>query len=107
MICWGYCSTTSGGELAHIVGGDPDGVFFYVEIGDRWIDTSVFKDAGDVVRSIRNSEELANLLWDAWYAESGEGGIKRWSIMEYDVKDNKCDAIFEYPDEVDVEVVDD
>ncbi len=96
-----------GHELAHIVGGDPNGVFLYVEIGDRWISPSVFKDEGNVVRyhNPRNTA-LSDLLWEAWYAESQEETM-RWSVMEYDVKDNKFDVSFKYPEDVDVEVIDD
>jgi hypothetical protein len=97
-----------GGELVNVVGGDPDDIFLYVEIGDRWISYSIFKDEGDLIRYYDTKDEiLTELLWDAWYAESEEGGIKRWSIMEYDIKDGKFDATFKYPDEVDVEVIDD
>ncbi|BBD99260.1 hypothetical protein SAMIE_1027610 [Sphingobium amiense] len=97
-----------GGELAHIVGGDPNGVFLYVEIGDRWISYSIFKADRDVIRYYdSNDETITDLLWEAWHAESKVGGIKRWSVMEYDIKDGKFTASFKYPDQVDVEVVDD
>ncbi|MDI1296964.1 MAG: hypothetical protein PSY12_13960 [bacterium] len=93
-----------GGELVHIVGGDANGIFLYVEMGEGWISPSIFKDEGDVVRyHDDDGEVLTDLLWDAWYAESEEGGIKRWSIMEYVIKDGKFDASYKYPDEVDVE----
>lgn len=97
-----------GGELAHIVGSDPNGTFLYVEIGDRWISYSIFKPVHDVVRYYdTNDENLTDLLWEAWRAESREAGNKRWSVMEYDIKDGKFDASFKYPDQVDVEIVDD
>jgi hypothetical protein len=92
-----------GVELVNIVDGDPDGIFLYVEIGDRWISPNVFKDDGHHVRNLDDSEKLTDLLWEAWYAESEEGGIKRWSVMEYDIKDGKFDVRFKYPEEVDVE----
>lgn len=38
-------------------------------------------------------------------AESEESGIKRWSIMEYEIKDGKFDVSFKYPDEVHVETI--
>lgn len=96
-----------GRELAAIVGGDPNGVFLYAEIGDRWDSPSVFKNEGDVVRYYRASKLLSDLLWEAWYAESSsEEKIMRWSVLEYDVKDGKFNAFYRYPDEVDVEVVD-
>jgi hypothetical protein len=93
-----------GSELVHIVGGDPDGIFLYVEMGEGWISPSIFRDEGNVVRyHDDDGEVLTDLLWDAWYAESDEGGIKRWSIMEYDIKDGKFDASYKYPDEINVE----
>ncbi|WHO41093.1 hypothetical protein PMI04_003710 [Sphingobium sp. AP49] len=96
-----------GVELVHIVGGDPDGIFLYVEVGDRWISPNVFKDEGRQIRNLDSNRVLSDLLWKAWHAESEEGGIKRWSIMEYEIKDGKFDVSFRYPDEVDVEVIDD
>jgi len=95
-----------GGKLAGIVGGDPNGVFLYVEIGDRWISYSIFKDEGDIVRYyVDDNSGLYDLLWDAWYAEP-EGKNLRWSVLEYDVKDGKFNAFYRYPEEVDVEVFD-
>lgn len=96
-----------GGKLAEIVGGDPNDVFLYVEIGDRWIGYSIFKDEGNVVRYYDDNDSgLYDLLWDAWYAEPSEEKKMRWSVMEYDVKDGKFSAFYRYPDEVDVEVFD-
>lgn len=94
-------------EVLRTVDDDPDGILLYAEIGDRWSSSSIFRDEGNVVRYFRTSERLDDLLWEAWRAESKEGGIKRWSVMEYDIKDGKFDASFKYPDQVDVEVVDD
>lgn len=78
-----------------------------MEVGDRWISPNVFKDEGHQIRNIDGSRLLSDLLWDAWYAESDEGGIERWSILEYDIKDGKFEINYRYPDEVDVEVIDD
>jgi hypothetical protein len=95
-----------GRALAEIVGGDPNGVFLYVEIGDRWISYSIFKNEAEVVRYYDDdNSDLQSLLWDAWYAEP-EGKNLRWSVLEYDVKDNRFNVSYKYPDEVDVEVVD-
>src|SRR3546814_9906034 len=78
-----------GQELAEIVGGDPNGVFLYAEIGEGWNGPSVFKDEGDVVRYYNSASEiLSDLLFESWYAAS-EDPIKRWSVMEYDVKDGE------------------
>lgn len=95
-----------GQELADIVGGDPNGVFLYVEIGEGWVRPSVFKDEGNVIRDYDVAHSnLTDILWDAWYLEP-EGPNLRWSVMEYDVKDGKFDVIFKYPEEVNVEVID-
>lgn len=93
-----------GQELGELVGGDPEGVFLYVEIGENWVGPSVFRNEGEVVRYIDDQEDrLSDLLFDAWYAQP-EG--KRWSVMEYDIRDGKFSVAFRYPDEVDVEVPD-
>lgn len=94
-----------GVELVDIIGGDPNGIFLYVEIGEGWISPNVFKDEGHQIRYLDDNEILSDLLWEAWYAESDEGGIKRWSIMEYEIKDGKFDVSFKYPDEVNVETI--
>lgn len=94
-----------GVELVDIVGGDTNSIFLYVEIGEGWISPNVFKDEGHKIRYLDDNEALADLLWEAWYAESEEGGIKRWSIMEYEIKDGKFDVSFKYPDEVNVETI--
>lgn len=94
-----------GVELVDIVGGDPDGIFLYVEIGEGWISPNVFKDEGNQIRYLDDNETLSDLLWEAWYAESDEGGVKRWSIMEYEIKQGKVDISFRFPDEVNVETI--
>lgn len=92
-----------GGLAATLVGGDPDGLYLYVEVGDRWISTSVFKDEGTVVRYHNGSSELGDLIYDFWKAEAPN---KRWVVMEYEVNGTKFDAQFRYPEEVDVESFD-
>jgi hypothetical protein len=94
-----------GGALANVADGDPDGVFLYVEIGQGWSSPSAYREEGEVVRYLRCSDEsLYDLLWKAWRTEPEE---RRWSVMEYDVKGNAFTVAFKYPDEVDVEVMDD
>lgn len=91
-----------GQALADVVGGDPNGVFFYVEIGPGWVSPNIFKDEGAVVRFYRPpGPSLSDILFDLWYAESDDES-KRWSVMEYAVKDGKFEVGFKYPDEVDV-----
>lgn len=89
-----------GEELAQIVGGDPDGVYLYIEAGEGWIGPSVFKDEANAVRYFDGSLELSELILELRNTE--ERG-KRWAVMEYEVKGTKFDAQFKYPEEVDVE----
>lgn len=89
-----------GEEAAAIVGGDPDGLYLYAEIGDRWISISVFKDEGKLVRYHDPTSELSERVWSAWKAEDAD---KRWAVMEYEVRGVSFDASFRFPDEVDVE----
>ncbi|MFX4086565.1 hypothetical protein [Sphingobium yanoikuyae] len=96
-----------GQELAETVGGDPNGVFLYVEIGEGWVDISIFKDEGKIVRWYDSQRtNLADLLWEAWYLEP-DGPNMRWSVLEYEVRDRKFHVSLKYPEEVNVEIVDD
>lgn len=55
-----------GEEAMAIVGGKPDGVYLYVEIGDGWVGPSLFKDEGDAVRYIDiGTSDIWRLLIDA------------------------------------------
>lgn len=93
-----------GGALAEVAGGDPNGVFLYVEIGRGWIRPSAYKDEGEVVRSLDCSgAALLDLIEQGWLAEPEE---RRWSVMEYNVEGSEFAVAFKYPDEVDVESMD-
>jgi hypothetical protein len=92
-----------GSLAAEVVGGDPDGLYLYVEVGDRWIGVSVFKDEGAAVRYHDPSSDLSDLIYELWQAEEP---AKRWAVMEYEVKGTKFDARFRFPEEVDVESFD-
>ncbi|HVI97604.1 MAG TPA: hypothetical protein VM657_00905 [Sphingomonas sp.] len=87
-----------GGELARIVGGDPDGVYLYAEAGQGWVGASVFKDEGTVVRYFNAGLDLCDLIMDAWEAQ--EPG-KRWAVMEYTITGTSFDVKFKYPEEID------
>jgi hypothetical protein len=89
-----------GAELARMVGGDPDGVFLYVEAGIGWYGASVFDDEGASVRYYDPSRELSDLIYKAWLSQDPD---KRWSVLEYEIKGTKFDAGFKFPDEVPVE----
>lgn len=90
-------------ELAEIVGGDPDGVYFYAEAGDGWFEYGIFKDEGNRISYYDPSPELGELVREAWLIEVPE---KRWAVMEYEISGTKFDAKFKYPDEVDVKSFD-
>jgi hypothetical protein len=89
-----------GGELAQIVGGDPDGTFLYAEGGEGWMASGVFKDEGSSVRYFRPSRELGDLLLEVWNAEEPN---KRWAVMEYEVQGTKFHVKFQFPEEIDPE----
>lgn len=88
-----------GAEAAAIVGGDPDGLYIYVEVGQGWVESCVFKDDGKVVRFYPSSANLNDLILEAWEAEDPE---KRWAVMEYEVNGTTFDAAFQFPEKVDV-----
>lgn len=92
-----------GGSAAALINGDPDGLYLYVEVGDRWISVNVFKDEGTAVRYYDPSSELSDLIYEFWKAEEP---AKRWAVMEYEVNGTKFDAQFQFPEEVDVESFD-
>jgi hypothetical protein len=89
-----------GGVAAELVGGDPNGIYLYVEVGDRWLSVNVFKDEGTVVRYYDPTSELTDLIYEFSQSEDHD---KRWSVMEYEIKGTKFDAQFKFPDEIDVE----
>jgi hypothetical protein len=90
-----------GGKVAAIVGGEPDGVFLYAEIGDGWVFASVFKDEGALVRYFDPSPELSDLLMQAWKTEEPD---KRWAVMEYEINGTAFDAQFLFPEQIDQKV---
>jgi hypothetical protein len=93
-----------GEALADLANGDPNGIFFYVEIGEGWIQPSLYKEEADVVRWLDcDTGPLLDLIEQAWRAEPKE---RRWSVMEYSIADGKFSAAFKYPEEVDVESFD-
>ena len=95
-----------GEEAAIIVGGNPDGLYLYVEVGDGWVGPSVYRDEGNAVRYFDATLELCDLIENAWKAEDPDNIGKRWSVMEYEVHGTKFDVHFKFPDEVDVEKYD-
>lgn len=85
-----------GEEATAIVGGKPDGIYIYVEIGYGWVGPSLFKDEGNAVRyfSPRGSK-ISRLLIDAWCLEPAD---RRWTAMHYKIAGGESDAQFEFDD---------
>jgi len=93
-----------GEQAADDLGGNPEGIYIYAEAGDGWYSVGLFRDEGDAVRYYRPSLDLSHLIRDEWQAEDPE---KRWCVMEYEILGNRFDTRFKFPDEVDVENLDD
>lgn len=85
-----------GQTAMRIVGGQPDNVYLYVEIGEGWVDISLYRDEGNALRWFDPSDSgLSSALIDAWYLEPED---KRWTGMEYTIDDGKFDAKFQFDD---------
>lgn len=91
-------------EAAVIVGGNPNGIFLYVEAGNGWIGSSLFRDEGVAIKYYRSSMELDRAISDA--REEEERPHMRWSVMEFAVENDKFQVRFKFPEEVDVEKFD-
>ena len=95
-----------GQELVGIAGGNPDGIFLYVEIGKKWISSHLYKREGKLVRELDIPDAyLAKLIRKAWRLEPNKPNM-RWSVMNYGIKKGKFDVLLKYPEEVDVEAYD-
>lgn len=89
-----------GEEAASLVGGDPDGIFLYVEMVDGAPAAFLFKDTGKTVRRYRDSLKLQDLVLQIWALENRDPR-KRWVAMEYDVRGRTFDAYNVFPEEFD------
>jgi len=94
-----------GGELARIVGGNPDGIFLYAEAGEGWVGASIFKDEGDVVQYFDPSPAACELLMQAWKTENSDSRM-RWSVMSYEINGTRFNTKLKYPDEIEVKSFD-
>jgi hypothetical protein len=92
-----------GEAAATMIGNGEGGIYLYVEAGDGWLSVNPYRDDSDAVRWFDPTEELMDLIWEAWEAEDPD---RRWCIMEYEIRGDKFDAQFRFPDEVDVESMD-
>ena len=84
-----------GRMVAEDVHADPEGTFLYVEFGDSWVTPAIFKDVGDRIVYRFTSAELDRKLMQLWDAEEPE---KRWSSMQYDIKNGEFLVKFGYDD---------
>ena len=96
----GPIMSATGEEGAAIVGGDPDGLYIYAEPDGGAVYAAVFKDEGEAVRYFDPTDNLFDLIRDAWEAENSDEA-KRWAVMEYEVQGTKFDVQFRYPEELD------
>lgn len=90
-----------GKEAAVIVGGDPDGLYFYAEVEEGGaVFASVFMDEKEAVRYYDPTHELLDLIVEAWEMSSPKER-KRWIVMEYQVVGTKFDVTVRYKEEID------
>ena len=89
-----------GGVAAEIVGGDPDGLYIYAEPARGIVHAEVYKEEPKGVRVFAPTDELAELIGEAWELESPDE-TKRWVAIEYEVRGTKFDVRFIYPEELD------
>ncbi len=85
-----------GKEAMHVVGGAPDSVLVYAEIGNGWVEPSLFKDEGASVRYVDlGASTLGTSITDAWCIEPAD---KRWTAMRYTIDQGKFHASFDFDD---------
>ncbi|WP_174279157.1 hypothetical protein [Sphingomonas bacterium] len=84
-----------GADAHQSIGGEPDGIFLYVEIGDGWVEPSLFKDEGAYLKYYWGSNELPDLIMDAWCLEPKD---KRWIAMQYTISNGRFEAKFDFDD---------
>ncbi len=85
-----------GREAVRLTGGDPDGIFLYVEIGEGWVGPSLFKEQGITLRYIDpQTAAIDRLIIDAWCLEPVD---KRWTSMAMTIKGGRFAVQFDYND---------
>ena len=94
----GHAFDAIGQEAVRLSGGDPNGIFLYVEIGDGWVGPSLFKDKGKHILYVDVDPEdvgIDQLLMKTWRMEQAN---KRWTAMHYTVEHGRFSAEFDYDD---------
>lgn len=85
-----------GREAVRLTGGEPDGIFLYVEIGDGWVRPSLYKIGGLTVTYVDPGRSpLDDLIIDAWCLEPAD---KRWTSMQMNIHEGKFSAKFDFDD---------
>jgi len=92
-------------EIAQLLAEDADypldDTLLHAELDENYVAPSVFKDLGDhVLYRDPDLDRLGDALLDLWEAQKSE---KRWTEIEYVVREGSFQATFTYPDELDPE----
>lgn len=86
-----------GQEIADMLNRHPDGSFLYAEVDDEGYEVAIFaEENGEIIYYYPSNKmfELVQHLWDV------ADDDKKWSILEYGIADEKFDAQFTFPDQV-------
>lgn len=88
-----------GVEGAETVGGNPDGLYIYAEVDDGVVDAGVFKEEGGIVRYFDPTDELFELIRNAWELETRDERFK-WAVLEYEVRRTEFHVELTYPEQL-------
>ena len=77
-----------------------ENTLLYAELDFNWVGSSIFKDLGDHLLYRSPGIGLSYPLLDLW--ELSDPG-KRWSAIEYVIRNGRFDASFTYPEDFDPE----
>jgi len=72
----------------------------YAEVDFNWVSPSIFKDLGDHILYRSSYNNLTYPLLDLWALSDLD---KRWSAIEYVIRNGRFDASFTYPEDLDPE----
>lgn len=73
-------------------------IFLYAEAQPGVISASIFIDVGDRIVYREASDELFDMIRDAW---EGLEEKKRWSTLSYTISGKRFSADFQFPEEID------
>ena len=87
-----------GEAIIEQVGSGHQSIWAYFEVGDGWVDESVFIDHGDHAEWIEADDSIAGAVVAAW--ESEPKG-RRWQGMEYRIDNGRFATRLTYADQFD------